>query len=313
MIVPERHIRRELTVQDSRSNRELPPGEFAAFRDSVREDVHDRDQHHPGGFEDMTTTYLMPSSVEEIACPDCRGTTRVTCSTCGGGGTETCPKCHGSGRNSCQNCDGSGNVRTRERCANCGGTGEVSGDRACPNCNGSGSVTSHHTCSTCAGRGSNPCDRCNATGNITCRKCNGSGEVPCGRCNATGSVVTLTTLTREYRADETVQYDTRSVPKRYLTEPPGNQIQCDRTMNGSPDAAAGDWFMREHEIREVPTAVATYEYAGDLYEAYEIEGEVQAPDAPQNLTTAARNAAIAGGLFFAAYLSLGILGPTGLP
>jgi hypothetical protein len=282
-IVPERHIRRELTVEDTQTPRELPPGEFASFRDGTREDVHDRDQHHPGGFEDMTTTYLIAASVEEITCPDCRGSTRVTCPNCNGGGVESCPNCGGSGRETCSSCRGSGTDSDGDRCRSCGGSG------------------------------SHPCGRCNRTGTITCRRCNGGGDVPCDRCNATGTVVTFTTLTREYRASETVQYETRSVPKQFLTAPEGVRVQRDRDRNGDPDAASGDWFMREHEIREIPTDVATYEYAGDLYEAYEIEGEVQAPDAPRNLATATRNAGIAAGACLVVYLYLGILGPAGLP
>lgn len=67
-------------------------------------------------------------SVEE-ACPNCKGTGRMTCRYCGGKAHYTCSTCGGSGSLSCNTCSGKGRL-------------------TCPTCKGTRKVT----CSVCEGK-----------------------------------------------------------------------------------------------------------------------------------------------------------------
>jgi len=281
--VPERHIYRKLEVKDERTGKEVPVSDFSSVRSKLREDVHDRDNNHPTGFSERTDEYLVPSSVTEETCPKCAGSTTIQCPNCGGNGQVSCSKCGGDTRNKCRSCSGTGR--------------DSDGD----------------LCSNCRGEGYNPCNRCSATGRETCSTCSGDGIVTCDRCEGDGTVVQFTQLTREYTPKKEVEYETRSLLESPLHSPDGNQVKKDRDRNSDPDALSGDWFFREHEIREIPTDVITYEYAGDLWEAYEMEDGVKSPTFPRALGTRVQVLAAAS---VACAVLMGYviaIGPAGLP
>lgn len=280
---PERHVFRTLTVTDERTGREVPVSEFSAVRANLREDVDRRNDNHPDGFVERTDRYLVPSSVTERVCPKCEGETIVRCPTCGGNGTVVCSACGGD---------------TRTRCGRCGGKGrDADGD----------------LCSKCRGDGYNPCRRCSATGAETCGTCAGDGIVQCDRCEADGRVVQFTQLTRTYTPRKDTEYEAESIPEEYLQSPDGTQIRNDLDRNRSPDAIEGDWFFKEHEVREIPTTVVTYEYAGNLWEVYEMEDGVKSPTYPRALETRTRYLGVATVASALLFVYAGTVGPAGLP
>lgn len=285
--VPERHIKRRLNVTDTQYNEEVPVSKFSGVENNLRHDVHDRNNHHPTGFESATYEYLIPESVEQRTCPKCSGRTRIQCPNCSGHGEVYCSKCGGDARNQCRRCSGRG--RTKDN-------------------NGNYSI-----CSNCGGDGHNPCGRCQATGTERCDRCSGQGEVTCDRCEGDGDVAQYTRLVREYEPKEDVSYVTQSIPEKYLTDPAGEQVQKDRSYNNNVNAAEGDVFMSEHEIREIPSNVITYEYAGDLYETYELEDEIVAPTYPKELGGRVKVFAGLSSVCTVVYIYAVAVGPTGLP
>ncbi|WP_075936314.1 DnaJ-like cysteine-rich domain-containing protein [Halosegnis longus] len=285
--VPERHIKRKLIVTDTQHNREVPASDFAAVESRLRHDVHERNNHHPTGFETATYNYLVPETVEQLTCPKCSGRTRVQCPTCSGHGEVHCSKCGGDARNQCRRCSGRGRVEDSDG--------------------------NYSICSNCGGDGHNPCGRCQATGTERCSRCSGQGEITCDRCEGDGNVAQYVELIREYEPQETVSYVSHSIPEKYLTDPEGKQVQKDRSYNSNVDATEGDVFMSEHEIREIPSDVITYEYAGDLYETYEIEDEVVAPTHPRELGGRVRIFAGLSAVFALVYVYAVAVGPAGLP
>lgn len=148
---------------------------------------------------------------------------------------------------------------------------------------------------------------------VTSATCSGSGKVTCGRCEGDGTVVQFTQLTRRYEPEEQVEYETKSLPESPLHSPDGNQVKKDRRKNSNPDAVSGDWFFREHEAREIPTDVVTYEYAGDLWEAYEMEDGVKSPTFPRALGTHVQVLAAASGASAVLFGYIVTIGPSGLP
>lgn len=285
-IVPERHIMRRLMVKDERTDREVPVSQFASGDSTLRTDVDSRDENHPEEFTAETYTYLISQSVEEITCPKCSGATRVSCPTCSGGGQVICKQCGGRTQNTCGRCAGSGQVETN---------------------------SGYRTCGNCGGQGHTPCGRCGATGSEVCGRCRGSGDVVCNRCEGDGRVTTYTTLTREYTPETDVEYQDQSVPISEISDAEGVQIHRERQRNTAPDAVGGDVFMKEYEIREIPTSVLTYEYAGDLWELYEIEGAVSAPSYPRELSARVKLLAASNAVAVGFFTYVGVLGPAGLP
>lgn len=281
--MPERHIHRVLEVHDERTGKEVPASDFSSVRSTLREDIHNRNNNYPSGFSERTDEYLDPTSVTKQTCSKCTGSTTVQCPNCGGNGQVACRKCGGSARNKCRSC------------------------------NGKGRDSNGNLCSNCRGDGYNPCSRCSATGRETCGTCSGSGKVTCGRCEGDGTVVQFTQLTRQYEPGEQVEYETKSLPESPLHSPDGNQVKKDRKKNSNPDAISGDWFFREHRVREIPTDVVTYEYAGDLWEAYEMEDGVKSPTFPRALGTRVQvlaAASVASAVLFGYIVTIG---PSGLP
>lgn len=285
--VPERHIKRRLIVTDTQYNEEVPVSKFPGVENNLRHDVHDRNNHHPTGFEAETYEYLIPESVEQRTCPKCSGRTLMQCPNCSGHGEVYCSKCGGDARNQCGRCNGRG--RTQD---NDGG---------------------YSICNNCGGDGHNPCGRCQATGTERCGRCSGQGEVTCDRCEGDGDVAQYTRLVREYEPEENVSYVTQSIPEKFLTDPAGEQVQKDRSYNNNVNAAEGDIFMSEHEIREIPSDVITYEYAGDLYETYEIEDDVVAPTHPRELGGRVKVFAGLSAVCTVVYVYAVAVGPAGLP
>lgn len=285
--VPERHIERQLLVTDTEYNDEVPVSEFSSVENDLRHDVHDRNNHHPTGFEEETYEYLVPESVEQRTCPKCSGRTLVQCPTCSGHGEVNCSKCGGNARNQCSRCGGRGRTENNDE--------------------------SYSVCNNCGGDGYNPCSRCQATGTERCSRCSGQGTITCDRCEGDGDVAQFTRLVREYEPEEDVSYVSQSIPERYLTGPTGKQVQKDRSYNKNVNAAEGDTFMSEHEVREIPSEVITYEYAGDLYETYEIEDEVVAPTHPRELGGRVKLFAGLSVVCTVVYVYAAAVGPAGLP
>lgn len=285
-IVPERHIGRELFVKDTRSQKEVPISQFESVENSLRTDVAMRDNHHPDAFENETYEYLVPQSVEDKVCPSCTGNGRLICSTCDGNRNTPCSGCGGGGRTRCGRCSGSGVT---------------------------GSGDNRRTCSGCSGTGQTSCGRCNGSGTTTCSTCSGSGQVVCDRCDGDTQIVQFTKLTREYEPEETTEYVTESIPRHFLVNRDGNRVKKERNMNTAPDADDGAVFMKEHEVHEIPTDIVTYEYAGNLWELYDLDGHIDAPKYPRELGTRTRVLAASTGVLFSGVIYVGALGPAGIP
>lgn len=274
----ERHITRQLFVEDIREEDEKPPADFRELRNELREDIDQRNQNYPSDFSERTDEYLNPDSVNRRYCPNCNGRSTVECSWCSGSGNRKCRSCSGNGRKRCSQCNGSGR-------------------------------TENGQCSKCNGAGSYVCGNCSGSGRKSCWRCSGNGRLKCKRCSATGTVYEYTTLTREYTTQIEVEHETKSVPKEFVEDAEGNQIRKDRQRNSNPDARTGDLFMHEEEVREIPTTVTTYEYAGDLWELFEIEGTIDYTDYPRNLSVLTKVLAASAVLLMGGYLYIGIVGP----
>lgn len=166
------------------------------------------------------------------------------CPTCGGTETETCPKCDG---------------RTEIRCTNCT-RGEIE--------------TSDGT--------KHPCPKCQGDRVITCPKCEGDHWVTCSTCFGEGEVYKVTTGTVVYEADYQLErIGDKELPLHTLDYPSGLGTQVDvrdpSVKSGSDEV---DVTRRETEIRIVPIVKLSYDYNGDTYEAFWVDGEVLTEETP---------------------------------
>ena len=162
---------------------------------------------------------------------------------------DVCTDCDGNGRNRCTSCDGSG----ANRCGRCNGSGTNSDQSA--------------TCSKCGG-----------SGTVICDACSGNGSTTCGTCDGTGETYKMDFVRRTYDPTETVEVETDRTPDKYVEEAEGRKITTEQ------NATADDEIRNETEIREVPVSILDYEYDGDEYTIFHVDGEPRAPSYPKSTT-----------------------------
>ncbi|GAB3416378.1 hypothetical protein GCM10027435_13630 [Haloparvum alkalitolerans] len=162
---------------------------------------------------------------------------------------DVCTNCDGNGRNRCTNCDGSG----ANRCGRCNGSGTNSDQSA--------------TCSKCGG-----------SGTVVCDSCSGNGSTTCGTCDGTGETYKMDFVRRTYDPTETVEVETDRTPDKYVEDAEGQKITTEK------NAPADDEIRNETEIREVPVSILDYEYDGDEYTVYHVDGEPRARSYPKSTT-----------------------------
>lgn len=272
-----RDIVRVLAVESSRYEKTVPETRFSDEKSNHRSDYQNRRNVAPSGFSSATYTFYVPGSKETEPCDNCRGRGRIDCSTCGTTGSVTCSSCGGSGRTECGNCRGGGRVTVEETCGVCRGSGKRQSGWECDNCGGYGTIETRKACPNCRG-GEVDCSSCSGRGRVTCSSCGGRGEHDCGKCDACGRLASYRYVERSYTSDESVSYRTNTVPTSVIEDADGDLF--DRETDNNPSTKGV--YRRQEETREIPVVSAIYEYLGDEWEAFEVEGSVTALDYPRD-------------------------------
>jgi len=276
-IEPLRDIVRGLWVEETRYTKTVPETQFSSEKSKHRSDYRRREQIAPDGFQSATYTFFEPGSKDVQSCDQCSGRGELDCSQCNRSGTVTCSRCQGAGETECGNCRGRGKVTVDETCNVCRGSGETSDGWECSNCGGYGSVEKTKRCPNCYG-GTVDCSNCGGGGRVTCSNCGGRGTHDCDKCDACGRLATFSYVERSYSPDKDVSYRNKSVPVRVLQNAEGTQVELE--TDDSPSQSG--LYRRQDETREIPVAVATYEYLGDTWEVFDVEGRIKARDFPRD-------------------------------
>lgn len=276
-IKPLRDIVRGLWVEEMRYEHAVAKSEFRETKRDFRTDSENRHNVAPSGFASGTYKYIFEDTVTERRCRECNGTGALSCGNCDGHGELHCGDCGGSGRRRCPKCNGEKKLVERETCGVCGGDGTNQRGYTCGNCHGDGVHEMRTRCPNCRAQGEVDCGNCR-NGLVSCGTCSGSGEVGCGNCGTTGTIVEFDSLTRTYEPDKDVSYRDKSVPTRLLTDADGTRVDKDRDENPSQDGL----YRREDETRKIPVTVATYEYLGDDWEVFDVEGALAVVDFPRD-------------------------------
>lgn len=273
-----RHEHDLLVATERRFTRTLSESQAAAHDfDAYRDDPDDRHRHDPEGFEKRTVEYLL-SDPAWRTCGDCGGEGEMECTDCGGDGVTNCIHCGGAGERTCTDCQGSGIGEVP--CPRCNGQGVVDGTyeeyEICAECEGTETVRRDGACPACDGEGTVGCDFCDESGESACSNCD-DGIVTCETCEGAGRVQAFEVLERSYDHQRKTTYTARGVPPRYLAEPEGT-VAAIREREHPHDSVVN---YRVTSVELDATAVE-YEYDGDRYEVYEVEGEhLEAPSYPQ--------------------------------
>jgi hypothetical protein len=83
---------------------------------------------------------------------------------------------------------------------------------------------------------------------------------------------------RSYSADNEVSYRAKSVPESLLTDASGTRKSIETDNNPSQR----NLYRRQDETREIPVVVTTYDYHGDKWELFDVEGSIKARDFPRD-------------------------------
>lgn len=278
----ERAIRREhhrLHVEEEIERNSVFPVSTYETNTTGKKSFDDRYSYAPQGWEDRTVEFIEKEQPPE-SCPDCGGERVVTCPECRSKGTVQCPTCDGNLTTGCNECRETGVVD----CSECNGAGTVSrgGEEVrCSNCAGAGETQ----CSRCGGSGTHTCTQCGGDGRVRCDECGGSGETTCSTCEGDGKIVTADHGSLEFTYETENEYETQSVPKRYIGEDAGQRANADLKTNDAEPSVGGEGTYRHQVIRyDVPARTIEYEYDGEQYECYEIEGELHGDTYPKSRT-----------------------------
>ncbi|GAB7014451.1 hypothetical protein JCM18549_27220 [Halolamina salina] len=276
-IEPLRDIVRGLWVEETRYTKTVPETQFSSEKSNHRTDYQRRERIAPDGFQSASYSFFEPGSKEVQSCDQCSGRGELDCSQCNRSGRVNCSNCRGSGETECGNCRGRGKVTVEETCGVCRGSGETSSGWECDNCGGYGSVEKTKRCPNCYG-GTVDCSTCGGGGQVTCSNCGGRGTHDCNKCDACGRLVTFNFVERNYSPDEEVTYRNKSVPTRLLKNAEGTRVDLQTDDNPSQSGL----YRRQDETPEIPVGVATYEYLGDTWEVFDVEGRIKARDFPRD-------------------------------
>lgn len=219
------------------------------------------------------TVHFIDSNSEIIACLGCGGSQDVRCPECNSNGMVSCSNCN-DGMVDCSNCS-SGWNSGEITCGNCNGDGTIQtdgGERICANCNGDGSLV----CNRCNGSGKVQCPQCNGAGTETCPNCNGTTRVMCPDCNGSGEQHKTVAGTVTYTTDVTTYIDSELVPKSLIKSSDGELVDTDihEAYNRPDEEKTLVHDAVRHE--EIPATKVDYEYEGEEYSTYEIDGRLTA-------------------------------------
>jgi hypothetical protein len=274
-----RDIVRALWVDSTRYEKTVPATNFRDEKSKHREDYNNRENVAPSGFSSKTYTFYVPGSKDTVPCNDCKGDGSLDCTSCSRRGTLRCGSCNGSGSKQCRKCGGDSQIDVKEKCKRCGGSGTTNSGFECSRCAGYGSVERSKSCPNCLA-GEVDCSNCGGEGKVICDDCGGEGVHACEKCAACGELTTFEYVKRKYSPDTDVTYRTKSVPESVITDAKGKQISKETDNNPSKKGL----YRRQDETRKIPVISTIYEYLGDKWELFEVEGEPEAVDFPRDFT-----------------------------
>lgn len=114
-----------------------------------------------------------------------------------------------------------------------------------------------------------------------CPACDGTGKGGCRQCNGSGGIVEYTTLERTYRPEREVSHRNGGVPTGVLTGVGGEKVE-QRTDEDVPDEGI---HGKRTEVYEVTVDVVSYEYGGERYELFSVDGTPKALGYPTKFGT----------------------------
>lgn len=274
---PLKDIVRALGVEESHYKKTVPETKFSTEKGKLRSDYGQRKDVAPDSFKSKTYKFYKSGSKDAHSCDKCSGRGELDCSNCNRRGTIQCGNCNGSGRIQCRKCRGNGKITVDETCSVCRGSGETSSGWECDNCGGYGTIERTKDCPECR-RGKVSCSSCGGEGEKTCSSCGGRGTHDCGKCDACGRLVDFKYVERSYSPDKEVSYRTKSVPENLLTDASGTRKSIETDNNPRKSGL----YRRQDETREIPVVVTTYDYHGDKWELFDVEGSIKARDFPRD-------------------------------
>lgn len=306
-VVTERCERRritETTAVESRETVEVPPSEYESLADE-RTRFDDRYALvEADSFPDTTVEYVCDVQRVET-CARCTGSGRHDCSNCRTGQTR-CSTCGGDGMQSCETCGkwASKGPAGRITCPDCNGEGTRGyGEEAtrCPSCRGD----AHVMCNSCSGSGEHRCTTCGGGGRVTCSTCGGSTEVVCTACNGERELVTadigaVTFATS--RSDAGVSKT--GVPEAYIVGQPGTEHRTDDERGHVTQLDTETTVLKRTERYHVDTTRVDYDYGGERWSLYDVEGSIKAESYPKSGTR--RTLPVVVSVLFVAVIAVGV-------
>lgn len=274
---PLKDIVRGLWVKVSHYKKTVPETKFSTEKEKLRSDYNRRKDIAPDGFKSKIYNFYKSGSKETYSCEKCSGRGELDCSSCNRRGTVKCGSCNGSGQTQCRKCRGNGKITVDDTCGVCRGSGETSDGWECNNCGGYGTIERTKNCPNCK-RGKVSCSSCSGEGEKTCNSCGGRGTHNCGKCDACGRLVDFKYVERSYSPDKEVSYRAKSVPESLLTDASGTRKSIETDNNPTQSGL----YRRQNETKEIPVVVTTYDYHGDKWELFDVEGSIKARDFPRD-------------------------------
>lgn len=270
-------ITRVLQLNRERFEKTIPNTKFRDEKSKHRTDYRSREDVAPSGFSSATYTFYVPGSKETSSCGNCAGRGHLDCGSCGSRGSVDCGNCGGAGRLRCGNCRGDGQVTVDEKCGVCRGSGEDANGWTCNNCSGYGSIEKTMSCPEC-GNGKVRCSNCGGDGKVTCADCGGNGRHSCGTCDGCGELTSFEYVKRSYQPHTGHEFRNNSVPISVIQNAKGKQI----SKETDEDPVSSNHYRRQEETRKIPVTSTIYEYLGDEWELFGVEGSVKHLDHPRD-------------------------------
>ncbi|MFC4356759.1 hypothetical protein ACFO0N_02220 [Halobium salinum] len=138
------------------------------------------------------------------------------------------------------------------------------------------------TCGACHGRQVTTCPGCNGkrlTRGAVCSRCEGSGNRTCRTCGGDGESFTLGLVRRRFTGKTAQSLDSGGKPTRIFHGATGQRVEV------VPREPADDELKRETERYAVPVTTVSYEYEGESYTVYEVDGRPTATTLPETTSS----------------------------
>lgn len=141
-------------------------------------------------------------------------------------------------------------------------------------------------CSECRGKKSLRCTKCKGKGlkdDKICGKCNGNGKTRCKTCEGDGKTSKFKFVRRTYTEKTDEMFENGDIPETVLSGAEGSVESVFEQKSGEVELD-GNALKCETTRYSIPTTTVDYEYEGENYTIYQVDGEPEAKNFPKSRT-----------------------------